>query len=89
MKYFTDYINNSNIKSIGTTATTTKEIFVTFAMRDGVDGATAAVEFDFIEGKNKEEYMRASRIGMASIGGRSARSNLFMTYCNAKNHASI
>jgi uncharacterized protein (UPF0262 family) len=90
MTYFTDYINNSNIKAIATaTATTAKDIFVMFMMREGFLNNDAAAEFDLIEGKTEAEYMTARRTGLMAIGGRAARKNIFATYENALNHSTF
>lgn len=86
-----DYINNTNIKpAIGTaTASTAKDIFVMFLMREGFIHNDATAEFDFIEGKTEGEYMAARRTGLVAIGGRTARKSIFESYKNALNHSTF
>jgi len=66
-------------------------IFVAFMKRDGILNAEdAKKEFKLLVLCDcEDDYLRANRVGLISLGNRAGRKSVWLSYENAKNHASF
>lgn len=75
-------------KRLNEAATEPKDIFVNFLKRDGWTPEQAEMEWGFVNGKSKDEYIRTTRTGATKTINRQDKLSVYMSYENAKNHSS-